>query len=339
MVSVLFTLCMLCGCGQDSNVAVKNDSMEVPKTLYQWYLIKAYDEAYLKTNSSDDVWKEEIEGQDATEWIQDRALYYCKRFIAIENQFTDLKLVMSTEDTTEIDDTLETFWNASGYNRYYEDYGVDESAFRQVLENQKKEDLMYEYYSEELLAKVSKEEIDSYYNDHCYLLEYLAIPFTKLEALNSSSEEASAEALDTDALYQEMKTRITGGESLETLIKEASANSKYTEAGVMVSTSDDSQYALFEDSSSGLGADFMNILGTCEVDKLGYYEDEANMYHIIYKKKDILSLEKEYNTYVNTVKEQVSLNEFASTIDGWCEDIKVEENKKITRKQDLTELF
>lgn len=340
LIAIVLILTMLSGCGMDKKTAVTADSMDISKSLYQWFLIKSYDEASTKISDSENILNEKIENKSAKDWIEDRAIYYTKRYISVEDKFTELKLVLSSDAATEIDDNFETFWNASGYNRYYEEYGVDEVAFRKVLENQTKEDMIFNHYNEELTQEVSDTEVKTYYAEHCFLLKYIAIPYPESEDEETSEDTIEQiEPLDTTAIYGDYKKRASDGDSIDLLMKEISDNKTYIKGGFTVSLTEDSKYALFQDSSSGVSAGFLKEMQSGKEGTVNYYADEANQYWIIYEKEDVLSLKEEYNTYINTVKEQIALERYSEKIDTWLKDMKLTENKSITRSQDLDKLF
>lgn len=333
----------LTGCGLGKDTAIKSSSTVISKALYQWFLIEGYDDALKNVDSTENLLNQKIEKKPATDWIKDRALYYAKLYITIEDMFQSLNLALTKDETLEIDNNVETYWKDSSYKSYYEGYGVDEKAFRKALENQTKENIVFNNYGEDLIDKVEEAQINDYYKEHCYLVKYMAIPYTRTAEATTSegdSTETTVAEMDTASIYAGYKERaLKGSESFDTLLDEVAAKEDYINAGFKVSETDSSKYSMFQDSASGLSAGFLEELKSAGTGKITAFADASSQYWIIYEKADILQIKTEYDTYASIVKEEIAKEAFSNQIDSWVNDKKITENKDITREQDLTKIF
>ncbi|MGN0276431.1 MAG: hypothetical protein ACI4CZ_04480 [Hominisplanchenecus sp.] len=341
-----FMVIFAAGCssanGLDDNTAMTAGDRTISRGLYQWYLIQAYDEAYAMHADTDDLWKETIEGEKAETWIRDRAVFCSARHAAVFARAEEVGLEFTEDQQDEIEENLETYWNASGYEMYYKDFDVDEDAFRSVLEEEKMEELLFEKQKEQLKEEVTDEERLAYYEQHCAAIQYIAVPFptTEDDSINADElNEDRAEPADTTPIYEELKEKAEAAGNLEALMDEVDANEAYRSLGCSVSKQEDGSCALFYDGVPGITDAFMEALKAAETDQVCTYEDQANQYWIIYVKKNISAVPGEYEQAADTITEQVVQEKFETSLDDLVSGFTVTENKSITRKQNIKELF
>lgn len=342
-----FTIGAMAGCGSSSNgldeqTALQTaDGSSVSRSLFQWYLIRARDQAYTFYPDSEDIWAEKIEEKKAKTWVEDKAVSYAKRHLFLEEETAERNLELSEEQKTELDDNLETYWNASGYERYYQDYGVDEAAFRQVLEEEQLENLLFEDQSSGLQKQVTDDVRKEYYDEHCVGLKYIAVPFptTEEDSINADEKnENRAEEADTTELYESLKEKALAAGSLDQLIEKVSEDKEALQIGCGTSKSESGMCSMFYEGSTGISETFLKLLKEKEDGMVDVYQDDANQYWIIYEKV-YLPDTQEYKEQEEKLTELCVQEQFSKWLDEQAETLEVTENEKITRSQDLKELF
>ncbi len=343
LITLLFTVFLsACGSSMDADTALLVNDTTVSKPVYQWYLIKAYDEASSMLPGADNIFSETIEGRPTKDWIRDKAIFYATRHVAIADACVKRNLKLSETMQSELDENLETFWNASGYFRYYSDFGIDETAFREILAGQKREELLYQYESEQLKNNITESDMQTYYPKHCAAIKYVAIPFptTNDDSINNDSfNERIPDPVDTTPIYEEWKKTALRLGSLDTLMDEAAENEEYQNLGVSSSKSENSDYTLFYDSMQDIAADFIEALKKSDAGQIHTYEDLANQYWILYEKVDPATTPSIFSNNKDILIELIALDKFQDITNNLTTTTDVSENKSITRRQDLEELF
>ena len=95
--------------GAGSKTAMSVDGYDVPAGLFIYYTLQSYSEAASQLQqkngtepSVDDVKSTNIEEQDSTDWIQNKATKYCKDFVAVQKEFEliggEENLIISEKD-------------------------------------------------------------------------------------------------------------------------------------------------------------------------------------------------------------------------------------------------
>lgn len=75
----------------------------------------------------DNVVKEQkMDGVSSEEWIKNKALEYCQRYVAIEKKFDELDLSLTEEESKDVENTIDSFWDTNG-----ETY--EKTAFPRIL--------------------------------------------------------------------------------------------------------------------------------------------------------------------------------------------------------------
>lgn len=221
----------LCGCS-DSGYIGSIDGMQIPTGVYLYDVcFTAYNEAATKIRDArgDDsstaevkVFTETIDGKPASAWLKDTAVERLKRYTAVEKLFTEYGLSLSSDDTTSINDYINTLDNDLGYYAQY--YGIEESSFgehysnmgigksslRSLSENSYKEKYVFLHnYDTDGLDPVPDDEVNNYAAENYASVKYLKIDFTDYNGLELK-DDADKEALKQ--LAQSWADRYNAGE-------------------------------------------------------------------------------------------------------------------------------
>lgn len=176
--------------GKGTQTAITIDGYEVPAGVFVYNEIYAYNNAayelYMKNGSYptlDDVKNASIESLSSSDWIQNKAVEYCRDFVANEREFEKIGGQLSAEDLVDIEETLA---NNNGSALFTEN-GVGEGSLRKIIENNYKQYYIFEhYYGIDAEKGCSEDELKEYYTDNNVRVNYFTVSMK-----DSAGEELS----------------------------------------------------------------------------------------------------------------------------------------------------
>ncbi len=118
--------------------SVKTNDNTLAAGVYIYYMQTAYAEAYNKVeNRYSDILSQTIEEKDASSWIKDTALNYCKKLLEVEKQFNESGLTLTEEEINNANSLTDSQWKQ--YRKTYEGFGISKDSFHRAssLFNQK----------------------------------------------------------------------------------------------------------------------------------------------------------------------------------------------------------
>lgn len=190
-------LSSLAACGSSTANALTIDGEPIKAGVYIYYSYVAYNEAVqtlskqnseLDTTDDEVVKKQNIDGMSTLEWIQDKALTYCKEQAAVVKKFKEAELTLSDETASEFNSTMESFWAENQDS--FESNGISESSIRDVMEyTYMTSDLFYYYYDIDGEEGVTEDEVYDYYVDNTARVQYIGF----------NSVDGNGEALEGSA--------------------------------------------------------------------------------------------------------------------------------------------
>ena len=130
-----------CTAGSGTAYAMTIDGVQVNAGIYIYYSYASYMEltqtlqsenSELDVSDKDVVKEQKMDGVSSEEWIKNKALEYCQRYVAIEKKFEELDLSLTEEENKEISSTIDSFWDTNG--ELYEKNGIAKSSVQSVLE-------------------------------------------------------------------------------------------------------------------------------------------------------------------------------------------------------------
>lgn len=145
----------------------------------------------------DNVVKEQkMDGVSSEEWIKNKALEYCQRYVAIEKKFDELDLSLTEEESKDVESTIDSFWDTNGET--YEKNGISKNSVKSVLENtyMTNEVFLY-YYGVDGEEGTTEDDLKQYYEENNARVRYIKFDLT----------DGNGEALD-DAGKKEMKAKV-----------------------------------------------------------------------------------------------------------------------------------
>ena len=192
------------GC-YDENMtwAARKDNDTLPIGGYIYYLYSAYTEAASQVDSSTHVLDAQIDGEDAEQWIKDRALTYVKSYYYINDKMAEYGLEMTEEDQSQAENAANSLW--SYYGSTFEELGIAQSSFQKAYGeyNVKSQKVMQAMYGEGGELALEDGAMKDYYTGLYYSFEYFYVPLT------TTDEEGNSVDLD-DSAKAELKTQLEG---------------------------------------------------------------------------------------------------------------------------------
>ena len=167
--------------GNGTKNAATIDGYEVPAGIFIAYELTAYNSAvsqYISSTSTmptpDDVKKFNIEGTDASTWIQEQATEQCRQFVAIEKEFEKINGVLTAEEEDTVENSIKSLSETD--RDYYEKNGVGEESLRKIAAFEFKVTHVFEhYYGIDAPNGCSEEELKQYYLDNNARVKYIEI--------------------------------------------------------------------------------------------------------------------------------------------------------------------
>ena len=207
----------LTGCySEDKAWAAKMGEDTMPIGGYIYYLSSAYSQGSALVENGQEVLKNTIEGQNASQCIQDKALEQLKSFYFVQQKFDEMGLALDEEDQENITNASNSMW--SYYKTAFEAVGVAQSSFTRAYAeyNIKLQKVMQAMYGEGGERALTEDEMHDYYTENYIYYNYFYVPFsTTDEEGQSKTMEEDEQAQVKEALREHVKSISSGDETLE----------------------------------------------------------------------------------------------------------------------------
>ena len=221
----------MCGCSDNGYIGTIN-GMQIPTGIYLYNVeFNAYYEAADKVEEEKGdslgtaevtVFTETIDGKTASEWVKDYALEQTKRYVAIENLFSEYGLSLSAEDNESINDYISALDDDLGFyaqyygieestfGEHYENLGIGKSSLRSLTENSYKEDSVFlKHYDTDGITPVTDDEINNYAAENYAAVKLLKIDLTDYQGIELKDENDIQAVMDLAVSYVD---RLNSGE-------------------------------------------------------------------------------------------------------------------------------
>ena len=319
---LVFALAMalsLVSCGGDTSYITTFHDQKIPAGVYLYQLVTATQSAYSKVeDSSKDVLKQDVDGQDAAIWIEQTAQQEMKRYLAVEKEFEDLGLTLDSDAQNAVTAQVNSEWN--NYGEWYEKNGISKDSLTLVVQNlAKKQQVFLYYYDEGGPEAVSDDDLKAYFSDNYVKVKYLGVSWNTSKTgdeLTAAKEEAKAKA---DGYL----ARAKNGESMDRLIQEYSNEQRTASAkeGEEVKTTDPSEveedtYAtvLSKEGGSSFGEQFAERMNAMSAGDIEVVEGTSKYY--VLAKYDILAKEEDFTSRRITLLQNMKAEEYEQKLDN-----------------------
>ena len=218
--------------GNGTKTAMTIDGYDVPAGVFIYNELYAYNNAsytlYSKNGeypTVEDVKKANIESMDATDWIQNSAVDYCKDFVATEKEFEKIGGELSAEDLQAIKDGVEQ----QLANTLFTDNGIGEESIRAILTNSYKQNAVFEhYYGIDAEDGCSEEELKEYFIDRTARIKYFPVSLVNEEGEAVSDDEKHELTKLVDGYIKEINSAKTNEKKLEKFDEVKAKYDEYT---------------------------------------------------------------------------------------------------------------
>ncbi len=310
--AMLFSLtaCM----GRNETWAVEVDGEKIPTGVYLYYQFNAYQEASsLSSDTKTALLKQKIEGQDATVWIHQKTIEYCRKRVATEREFARLEMTLSDSDKTYIDSM--TAYIMAYYGDIFAENGVGEESVRLACTtDQMTSNLFYKYYGEDGLEPVSESELKSYFTQN-YAVAYLFS--TSVSGLSEEDAKKAREAANTAA--EDLKAGMGIAEAARKLTLTLKEDAEIDE------TVEDSAYlSTIKKDDAGYPESFRNAVFGAAVGTPTIYDQDN--YLLVFVRKDTAGETEVFDGLKNTILNAIKGDEFSAKLKELANALTVNEN-------------
>ncbi len=276
---VLILALVLClsfsGCYSEKNSwAAKMGDDTLPIGSYIYYLNSAYSEAASKVSPEEEVLKATVEGQDSEAWIRDRAMNYLKAYYYVDSELSRLGLELSDEEISNASSTTDSAWSYS--QSYFENMGIAKESFNKAysLYGAKYQKLMEALYAEDGEKAVSKEELETYFNDNYYYYDYFSASLSTADEDGNSVDLTDEEKAD---LKTELETYVADINKETTTMETAASDYAAAHLGGADQTTYSSPYAAL---ASNLSDSIASALKDAKDNEAAFVES-GSMYFVV----------------------------------------------------------
>lgn len=337
---LLATALLLSACsGADTSWAFKSGNTQVTAGLYILYEVGAFSEAEQKIVAdmenytgmkSSELLKQQLEGKPVSDWIKEKSADSVKEYIAIKEKFESMGLYVSDSETAAIDSNLGTIKMSSG--DFYTKNGIAESSLRDYYTGYARENGLFSaLYGEGGEFEVKTEELKKNFSDNYAMIDILLMykPYAVPEGETKTLEQLIAE---DRTKAEEYLNRLKNGEEIEELVyewqtsdatEEQKANMTKPEKGELSMVVSESGRANYGDvlTDAALGANVGDVRMV-----------EEDEFFIVFKKTDIMEDSEVFESYKNTVLQEMKFDEYKAKVKEWAAAVQIDVNDAAIKK-------
>lgn len=248
------------GCSQNVNYAMEVDGEQIAAGLYILYSGQALSTAQQKVLEDNPDLDTSAEGfsyddqkiGDLTfrEYVEQEAVNYCKRHVAINRLFDELNIPVDADEKENLDDSVNQQWDLDvaswatylpyvGSHKtlgsYYESIGVSKSSLREFLTNSYKASKIFTYYyGEGGIEEVPKADKEKWIDENYALVRYFGVSITDSDG---NVIESKTQLAILEKLAQEYVDNLNNGESYKDVYDEYQAYVSEQKAATATTTS------------------------------------------------------------------------------------------------------
>lgn len=302
----------LTGCvGHFYDNALTIDGTEISSGLYLMAQLTAYDEASRKVEDTEkSPLKQKIDGKSGTDWVRERALELCKRYVAVHRLSRDLEVSLSSERQQIVEQNMQ-YWPY--LVDIYEENGISEATYRRFYSNQELANQLFEtLYADGGELAVPDDELKALYEEQFGHIRYISVPIT------TGVETGTDLSGDVYTLLDAIVERLEGGATLEEVAKndlaEVYALLEREFVADTVVNSITTSYIPYNDEESSYSEAFRSILKTQTIGDYGYAEMSTSA--LLYEVIPMFDEDTEFEDMRATVLSSVKADEFEDYLRG-----------------------
>lgn len=306
----------LTACGGDTSWAYRSENATVTSGMYVGLSIQALNSAFAVDgyDSSKSPFKQDLEGKDGTQWIQDKAAELSREYLAVEEKFQEMGLSFTDEEESSFNNNVELYWTTLGMSSTYENEGCGKESFTKILRNSAKKNKIFEaVYGEGGEKEVPVDELKTIFTTDYAKGTYITVSLTD----SDGNALTGADLIAKKDEAQKLLDRINGGEDIEKVKAEYNDTDVSEDSSVVVSRSNENLSTVGSAIVKGKAGD----TGMVTDDKYAY----------VYLVQDPLSGET-FEKYRSTVLQNLKSDEYDELVAQWASGLSVETNSAAVKK-------
>lgn len=307
---MVMALGLLTGCiGDIYEYALSIDGTDISSGLYLMAQFTAYSEARNKVEDSDNVLKERIEEQSATDWIRARAEELCRRYVAVQRLAREKKITLSSEGQQNAESLMQ-YWEYM--EEMYTENGISKSTVQRYNNNgELANDLFKALYAEGGELYTPDEELKAEYAEKYAHIRFFSVPTAKLAA--EGEEEATDMTAEVTEITDKLVTELKGGKTLEDVAKSGqplvySLLEREFDPETATDGISDSYTDLYPEDFETYSEEFLTELKNQAIGDFGSYNMGATI--ILYEKVEMFADDEAWETRRDTVIQSLKQEEF-----------------------------
>lgn len=263
----------MAACSSDTSWIMRKDPLEMPVGVYINNLIQSYYEATtLVEDAEQDVLSQQIEGQDAEDWIQQNAIDETKKAMAICSEFNARNIAFSQEQLLSCQEQAASYYEQAGDN--LEKNGISQDSIELLYQiAYMKTQLFQALYGEAGEDPVSEEELRDYYNENYIKMAVQTFSFSDVEVPEDATEEEKAAYQEfndnersnvytnANTLYLQAQIGIENGKSWNEILNEFNAQNQSSDEEYDMTTDN---YRLVDTATTPLNSEIITALKEAE---------------------------------------------------------------------------
>lgn len=263
----------MAACSSDTSWIMRKDPLEMPVGVYINNLIQSYYEATtLVEDAEQDVLSQQIEGQDAEDWIQQNAIDETKKAMAICSEFNARNIAFSQEQLLSCQEQAASYYEQAGDN--LEKNGISQDSIELIYQiAYMKTQLFQALYGEAGENPVSEEELRDYYNENYIKMAVQTFSFSDVEVPEDATEEEKAAYQEfndnersnvytnANTLYLQAQIGIENGKSWNEILNEFNAQNQSSDEEYDMTTDN---YRLVDTATTTLNSEIITALKEAE---------------------------------------------------------------------------
>lgn len=260
----------MAACSSDTSWIMRKDPLEMPVGVYINNLIQSYYDATTMVEDPDqDVLSQQIDGQDAKDWIQQNAIDETKKAMAICSEFNARNISFPQEQLLSCQEQAASYYEQAGDN--LEKNGISQDSIELLYQiAYMKTQLFQALYGAAGEDPVSEEELRDYYNENYIKMAVQTFSFSDVEVPEDATEDEKAAYQEfndnersnvytnANTLYLQAQIGMDNGKSWNEILNEYKAQNQSSDEGEYDMTTDN--YRLVDTATTTLNSEIITAL-------------------------------------------------------------------------------
>ena len=184
-----------------------------------------------------------VEGKSFTDWVNEKAVEYCRDYIAEKRLFASNGLTLTADQNQSVRDNVNSMWDESNYyaqilygtntiGEYFEKLGIGKQSFKDLQEaSEMRQTLFDHFYGEGGSLAATAEEINAALES-----DYMAIAYFSYDLENGEGAEAYYNKISSGSTFAQVYADHTNAYLLEQYNKELEEAAQAAAEGVETET-------------------------------------------------------------------------------------------------------